>query len=198
MQALRWRMRMQGPFFFAYIDLLDKGLLRQSALEKGVPFDRADSECESLVQLLQSFTMMQEACYIGGNDHRGFFSAPVYWFANIILRACATNVAAIIEYCMNTKILGEFDPKWLSEIEGDLKKEFTLLDFGATIAPQDFSRLPAVGFWLPRSFGPDSTAKFKADFMMRYRRALQAYEDCFGAGSWGDTTEVMGLVNNTG
>ncbi|KAL8944766.1 MAG: hypothetical protein Q9211_000452 [Gyalolechia sp. 1 TL-2023] len=195
MQALRWRIRIQEPFFLAFDDLLSKDLFRIEALVNGVPFSQKSRDLDSLVTLLQAFEVMRDCCGQDRPDLLGFFSAPVEWFVHLILRS-ATDGNLILTHCLNTGIFGELSKEWLQHVEEDIKRDYTIVS--GPIKEKELSILPAFAFWLPRSFDSIKTYnKFRKEFLGRYSRAANAYEKCFGAGSWGESSDTYEMIKNS-
>ncbi|KAI4184864.1 MAG: hypothetical protein L6R41_004470 [Letrouitia leprolyta] len=195
MQALRWRMRIQEPFFLAFDDLLSKDLFRMDDLVNGVPFSQKSRDLDSLVTLLQAFEVMRDCCGLDRSDLLGFFSAPVEWFVHLILRS-ATDGNLVLSHCLNTAIFGKLSKEWLQYVEDDTKRDYTI--GSGPIKEKEPSTLPAFAFWLPRSFESMETYnEFRKEFLGRYNRAANAYEKCFGKGSWGEFSDAYEIIKNS-
>ena len=174
--GLRWRFRIQEPFYDVMNRLVAKDLLNPAALHSGIEWEERSDDVMLLVAILQCFEVAEQ-CSDRGNDRlRGSFDGPVDWLARIILRA-TTDVNAVLRFIITSRILGAFDKDHANAIVADMGNQLHVKQ-GKVNAPM----LPApFAFWLPRNL--DDTAE--SQWEHRCQSAIKAHETLFGKNSWG-------------
>ncbi|KAK3171489.1 hypothetical protein OEA41_003573 [Lepraria neglecta] len=188
LEALRWRFRVQEPFYHAMEALVNKDLLSIKEIRKGPLKFRMTEGTAGITTVLRSFSVMQACLDDSSNDLQGLFPAPVMWFAALIQRAC-TDIQGIMSFLLTTKILGELDQDYFESI-ADYCHEFSVSVDEESIPSEEARKphLPAYAFWLPQDFR--SGREFAISWERRYSNAKRIYEGCFGEGSWGDDSEI--------
>lgn len=123
--GLRWRYRIQEPFYLMLDYLVCRDLLQPGTLQAGIDWDHTSPELESLVQVLGCFKIGQDCREVIHEDPEGrfeslrdYFEAPVYWLAHVILRA-ATDLPSILENLNTSGLLGVFDAAKAAKINSN-------------------------------------------------------------------------------
>ena len=183
LKGLRWRFRVQEPFWFTLEALANKDLIRLENLHSPVFWHETSEAIDGVALLLQSFKLVQECVTLDGPGLEGSFHAPVMWLAVLLVR-CGTDIQKTFEFLMTTRILGEYDEVHFESIEE------LVLDFKAPEkqSARPLNEIPTYGFWLPQSF--DNLGGFARSWNQRYTKIRWTYEACFGMDSWGDCSDI--------
>lgn len=188
LEGLRWRFRVQEPFWFALQALANKDLLKLEDLHSPVIFtwDKTTPAVREVAELLESFQLVKECVTMQGPGLEGSFRAPVMWLAVLIVR-CGTENQKIFEFLVTTRILGDPDEAHLLAID-----KVVLSGSGYKVAEElpakQSEELREYGFWLPQIF--DNLQGFQKNWEKRYGRIWRVYELCFGTDSWGDCSDI--------
>ena len=120
MHALRWRFRIQEPFWLALEALENNNLIEPDLLQAAViTWDTKSEEIFEIAGILDGFEVIQQCLDLGAEvDVEGSFDSPVYWLANIIYH-CSRDVNKTLAFLFKRQILGDvtFDePHIVSEV----------------------------------------------------------------------------------
>ena len=183
LKGLRWRIRVQEPFWFTLEALANKDLIKLENLHSPVIWNETSEAIDGVALLLQSFRLVQECVAPEAPGLEGSFRAPVMWLVVLLVR-CGTDIKKTFEFLMTTRILGEYDEVHFQSV-GEL-----VLDYKAPEKQpaRMLKEIPTYGLWLPQSF--DNLGGFSRKLNKRYSEIQWAYEACFGKDSWGDCSDI--------
>ncbi|KAM0797606.1 hypothetical protein BDR22DRAFT_824051 [Usnea florida] len=172
LKGLRWRFRVQEPFWFTLEALANKDLIKLENLHSPVIWNETSEAIDGVALLLQSFRLVQECVAPEALGLEGSFRAPVMWLAILLVR-CGTYIKKTFEFLMTTRILGQYDEVYFQSV-GEL-----ILNYKAPEKQpaKMLKEIPTYGFWLPQSF--DNLEGFSRRLNKRYSKIQWAYEACF-------------------
>ena len=189
LKGLRWRFRIQEPFWFTLEALANKDLIKLENLHSPAIWNETSEAIDGVALILQSFQLVQECLAPEAPGLEGSFRAPVMWLV-VLLVCCGTDIEKTFEFLMTTRILGEYDEGYFQSI-GEVVLNYKAPEKQpATILKE----IPTYGFWLPQSF--DNLERFSRSLDERYSKTRWAYEACFGENSWGDCSDINSSMNS--
>ena len=180
LKALAWRFRIQECFYLAMEGLANKDLVDPDlAFRHPMYFSglEVDPRVRVIVQVLNSFELVQTSCHPDPGEMEGRFNTPVYWLATVIVRS-STDLRRSLEFLMTTGLLGKVDLKYVDGIERED------VDLTQPLHPSAVESVPQLGFWLPQG-GDRSVGGNNRAAVVRYQRIKTIFEQFFGKGSWG-------------
>ena len=181
-KALAWRFRIQEYFHLAMESLANKDLVDPDlAFRHPMYFfgPETDPRVRVIVQVLQSFELVQKCCHPDPGEMEGRFGSAVYWLATVLVRS-STDLKQSLSFLMTTGLLGKVDLKYVDDIERED------VEFSKSLHPSTVESVPQIGFWLPQSGDRSVGAR-------RYQRVKTSFEQFFGNGSWG----IDDLIQNS-
>ena len=192
LEGLRWRFRIQEPFWFTLEALANKDLLKLEKLQSPIIWDETSDAIEGVALLLEGFQLVRQCVDMEASDFEGSFRAPVRWLTVLLVR-CGTDILKTFEFLMTTQILGEFDEDHLYSV-GKMVLDCSDHEAREKQPAKPSKMIPVYGFWLPQSF--DDLEEFSRKWKKRYIQNWWAYEACFGIGSWGNYSDIELSINS--
>ena len=179
-KALAWRFRIQEYFYLAMEGLANKDLVDPDlAFRHPIYFlgPEADPRVRVIVEVLQSFELVQKSGHPDPGEMEGRFDSPIWWLATVLVRS-STDLKRSLSFLMTTGLLGKVDLKYVDGIERED------VDITQPLHPSTVESVPQIGFWLPQG-GDRSAGGNNQAALVRYQRIKTIFEQFFGKGSWG-------------
>ena len=192
LEGLRWRFRVQEPFWFTLEALANKDLLKLEKLQSPIIWDETSDAIEGVALLLEGFQLIRQCVDMEASGFEGSFRAPVRWLTVLLVR-CGTDIQKTFEFLMTTRILGGFDEDHFHSV-GKMILDYSDHKTQGKQPAKPSRMIPVYGFWLPQRF--DNLKEFSRKWNKRYSQNLWAYEACFGRSSWGDYSDIELSINS--